>query len=147
MPILNYTTDVPVTRTIAEMEARLLAYGASSIRRDFDDGRPIALHFVITTPAGRQAFRLPVNIPGVRSAIERDATDRPSLRRYLRPDQVQRITWRIAKDWLEAQLAIVDAHMASVDEIMLPYLIVPGGKTLYQAFTEQRALPEGRSER
>jgi hypothetical protein len=49
----------------------------------------------------------------------------------------ERVAWRIAKDWLEAQLAILQSEMVSIDQVMLPYLHVDGDKTLYQAYAER----------
>lgn len=51
------------------------------------------------------------------------------------------------KDWLPAQLALIDAGGAETAEIFMPYLVIqgPGGAlTLYQHFldhAEQYALP------
>jgi hypothetical protein len=47
------------------------------------------------------------------------------------------------KDWLEAQLALIDAQVVEIEQVMLPYLIVDDtGLTLYQRYLEhgRRAL-------
>ena len=46
------------------------------------------------------------------------------------------------KDWVEAQAAIIEAGMVTMEQVMLPYLEVrPDGTTLYQAYlTEGRKL-------
>ena len=52
------------------------------------------------------------------------------------------MAWRILKDWIEAQLAIVQAGLVTIDEVMLPYLRMSADKTLYAVMREQRlALP------
>jgi hypothetical protein len=55
------------------------------------------------------------------------------------------VAWRVVKDWLEANLALVAAQMATIDEVMLPYLHVDGDRTLWQAYREreQAALTAG----
>jgi hypothetical protein len=50
------------------------------------------------------------------------------------------------RDWLEAQLALIAARMATIQEVMLPYLHVGDrGLTLWEEYrqSEQAALPPG----
>jgi hypothetical protein len=46
--------------------------------------------------------------------------------------QAKRVAWRIVKDWVAAQMAIVDAQLADVAEVFLPYAITRTGLTVYQ---------------
>lgn len=49
------------------------------------------------------------------------------------------MAWRIARDWLDAQIALIEAGLASMDEIFLPYAIIGrGGETAYQVMREGR---------
>lgn len=50
------------------------------------------------------------------------------------------VAWRVVKDWLEANLALIAAQMATLDEVMLPYLHVDEGRTLWQAYRERESL-------
>lgn len=43
-----------------------------------------------------------------------------------------RVSWRIVKDWVEAQMAIVEAQLAEVGEVFLPYAVTKKGNTLYK---------------
>jgi len=48
-------------------------------------------------------------------------------------EQALRTSWRIIKDWIEAQLAIVDAELAPMQEVFLQYLVInDSGETLSQ---------------
>jgi hypothetical protein len=38
------------------------------------------------------------------------------------------------KDWVEAQLALVEAQQAQLAEVFLPYAVMRGGQTAFQAF-------------
>jgi hypothetical protein len=49
-------------------------------------------------------------------------------------EQAARIAWRIVKDWVEAQLAIIEAEMASRPEVFLPYAQTNTGETIFQRF-------------
>jgi hypothetical protein len=46
--------------------------------------------------------------------------------------QAQKVAWRIVKDWVEAQMAIVEAQLADMAEVFLPYAITKSGTTLYK---------------
>jgi hypothetical protein len=48
------------------------------------------------------------------------------------------VSWRIIKDWLDAQMAIIDAGQAKATEVFFPYLLQPSGETLYQKFENQQ---------
>lgn len=40
--------------------------------------------------------------------------------------------WRIINDWVEAQLAIIETDMVSLDQVFLPYMSVEPNRSLYQ---------------
>ena len=50
-------------------------------------------------------------------------------------DQAERTGWRNLRDWVLAQMAIIEAGMASVDEVFLPYLTDGHGNTLYTLYS------------
>ena len=59
-------------------------------------------------------------------------------------EQAERVAWRIVKDWVEAQMAILESEMVQMDEIFLPYMIGSTGKTLFEAYkSNQLAIGEG----
>jgi hypothetical protein len=149
---LNYTTAIPATQTAGECQAILAMAGAASVSVRYEDGQPSGLAFTLKTPHGERAFTLPVNIDGVQRVLaqaERDglfATARKRAGTYSSREHATRVAWRVAKDWLEAVLALIAAKMAPIDEVMLGYLVVnDSGKTLYQSYREreQAALEAG----
>lgn len=58
--------------------------------------------------------------------------------RYATEDQARMVAWRVLKDWLEAQLALIDAGIADLAQVMLPWVHVDHGKTLWEAYAEQQ---------
>ncbi len=47
------------------------------------------------------------------------------------------MAWRIIKDWVEAQTAIIQAGMVTLTQVFLPYLeTTPGGPLLYEAYVD-----------
>ena len=142
MPLLNYTSSVPVSRTIPEMHAILLKCRARSISTDYDEGGlPLALSFLVETPLGWRHFRLPINALAVEQVMHKDSAVSPKLKTAA---QAQRVAWRIAKDWLAAQLAIIETEMVTLDQVMLPYMKGDDGQTVYELYVnKQLVLPAG----
>jgi hypothetical protein len=44
--------------------------------------------------------------------------------------QAVRTAWRIVKDWVEAQMALVETQMVTTQQVFLPYAIMKDGRTL-----------------
>lgn len=145
MPLLNYTTEVPAMRTIGAVQALLVEAGARSIQTDYDGvGNPIGLAFMVETIHGPRGFVLPVQSHRVLAVLKKDKKVAP---RYRTPEQAERVAWRIVKDWLEAQLAIIQTEMVTLDQVMLPYMRGHAdGRTIYELYLDQQlALTAGPS--
>lgn len=135
MPILNYTTKVDVYTTIGQIQRNLVDHGAKKILQEYDDqGQITALSFMIDTLTGTRAIRLPADVEAVQNVLanQKVKADRK---------QAERVAWRIVKDWVEAQMAILEAQMVTMDQIFLPYMLDSAGrKTLYEAFCEKKLM-------
>lgn len=143
MPLLNYTTKVPVSRTIGNVQALLVEAGARSISTEYDDvGNPTGMAFVVETAYGVRRFLVPVNTDAVFAVLAREKIQP----QYKTPEHAERVGWRIVKDWLEAQLAIIRTEMVTLDQVMLPYMADESGLTVYELYRDrQLALPAGES--
>lgn len=139
MPILNYTTSIAVEKTMGEITGALARRGVTRISTLFDEnGVAAGLGFTMKTDYGYRDFELPVRTEGVLSAMKSDSKVSKS---QCTPEQAARVAWRIAKDWLEAQSALIDAQLAKLDEVMMPYMIDSKGQTMYSIFvSNQKAL-------
>lgn len=137
MAILNYTTTVPVLRTAGEITTRLAKHGARQVTTRYDNAQPAAIGFSIDTEFGLRGFDLPANPDGVYKALTRDREVPP---RYKTRQQADRVAWRILKDWVEAQLALIEAGLATLDTVMLPYMITNSGRTLAVEYRESAGL-------
>jgi hypothetical protein len=136
---LNYTTQIDPTKTAAECISRLAAHGATAIGMTYDKGFPTGLQFQIMTAHGMQAYALPVNVDGTYNALQKAARARRIPQSKATREQAQRTGWRVIKDWLEAQLALIEAGVADMSEVMLPWMLVDG-QTVYQTFLERNQL-------
>jgi hypothetical protein len=145
VPTLNYTTAVPVSRTTAEMQALLGKSGADAVAIMYEGGKPVGMSFSLATPSGQRSFNLPVDVPAVQKLLS--TQKRTHSRVDARPEQAERVAWRIVKDWLAAQLALIDAQMASLDEVMLPYLVTAPNRTLRDDWRDRLALGPGENDR
>lgn len=129
MAILNYTTKIDHYTTISEIQRCLASRGAQKIIIDNNsEGLPISISFMILWNERPIAFKLPCNFEGVLRAMSRNKKVSKSL---CTNEQALRVGWRIVKVWIEAQMAIVEAEVATMAEVFLPYAISKDGKTLY----------------
>lgn len=127
MPISNYTTKIAPETTIGQISKMLSMFGAKRIITDYHEGEATALQFMLDVKGRMLFFQLPCNADGVLRTLERDRAPR----QYQNPEQARRVAWRIIRDWVEAQVAIVDAGQAAMAEVFLPYAIAQDGQTLY----------------
>lgn len=131
MPLLNYTTKIDADKTAGEISKILRKIGASSVLTDYDPTGEfiIALSFKMRMEGdGREiAFRLPCDWQPVLAVMQ---ADRKVARSQCTQEQAVRVSWRIVKDWVEAQAAIIETKMVSTAVVFLPYAIVKGNLTL-----------------
>lgn len=130
MPILNYTTSVPVDKSVSEIQRALAKAGAESVSVDYANGQVSAIKFVIRLGSVPILFRMPCSVDGVMTALKKARVQR----RQMTAEHAARVAWRIVKDWTLVQLALVEAHQAQLTEVFLPYVVNDNGQTLFQHF-------------
>lgn len=136
MPLANYTTSVEAIKTIGEIQGILVGHGAKSILTNYsDDGTIESLSFIVRIPYGDMPVRLPVDASAVLKVMEQD---RNIPRHYCHHAQAVRVAWRIVKDWVRAQMAILETEMVRMEQIFLPYMVVKDNKTLYEAMVDKK---------
>lgn len=133
--ILNYTTTISADKTVAEIQGMLARAKAQAIMNEYEDGVLSALSFRIPTALGVMTFRLPANIDRVHEIL-RKSTKVP--KRLQTRDQASKVAWRILKDWLKAQLALVEVGMVEIQQVFLPYAQDQQGRTVYENLLEKR---------
>ena len=137
MPIKNYTTKIDVHKTLGEIHGMLASHGARKVMFDYDESGEIsAICFSIMTSLGERGIKLPANVDAAWLVLQKQNVkcDR---------EQAARVAWRIIKDWVDAQMAILETEMVQMDEVFLPYLISNReGNTLYQMYQSNQLLLE-----
>lgn len=136
MAILNYTTSISSEKSAMEIQQKLVKASARAVLSEYESGVLSHISFKIDTKHGEMAFRLPANIDGVLKALQRE----PKVAKAQKTrEQAARVAWRIVKDWVEAQLAIIEADMATLPQVFLPYMQTQQG-TVYECF-ERNGFP------
>jgi hypothetical protein len=136
--IKNYTTKVSEGKTVSEIMQMLAEKGASRVQVEYDEqNRPKALAFMIMVNDVTIPFQLPCNFEGVLNAMVKqykDSWTRSDKRKDAKfLEQSRRCAWRIIKDWVAAQMALIEAEQATLAEVFTPYMKIKG-MTAYQFF-------------
>lgn len=140
MPLKNYTTTIKASKTIGEIQEILAQRGARQIMIDYQDGRANRVCFTIDTPIGLQAVVLPVQPDRVLAVLQRDGIKADYTR-------AENVAWRIAKDWLVDQLAILDTEMVTIDQVLLPYFVDRSGRSMYELYNSGQLMIAGSDSR
>lgn len=137
MAIKNYTSSVSAFVSVGEIQAALATHGATKIMIDYDAGAPAAVTFALPDARhGLQGFRLPAAVDGTLRVFKAQGVKAD-------PKQAERTAWRNIRDWVLAQLALVESCDVPMDQVFLPYLTDNTGRTLYDTYAAGNLLPGG----
>lgn len=146
MNLKNYTSDVPVSRTVARIEEALAEFGATGIMKQYEEGNLTSLSFGVTLPNGRKiSIRLPADANAVfdsmMSEVRRPRSDTEKRIR----DQAGRTAWKLQQDWVEVQLSLIKMQKVDFVQVFLSY-VWDGKTTFYEQLKSKNflALPEAR---
>ena len=120
VPLLNYTTKIPAEQTAAEIMSVLVKKRATGLK------------WRMETANGPMGFSLPINTDAVFEILTRDQVMKTNPAAQMQ--QANRTAWRIIKEWILAQMALIETEMVTVEEVFLPYMLT-GKQTLYQALS------------
>ena len=144
MAIKNYTTTINANNAIGEIQELLSKHGATAIMTEYDDGNVTGLSFKIMTTRGELGIRLPSNTDRVLQVLKKQRKNNNQVKDTF--EQANKVAWRIIKDWVDAQMAILETEMVEMEQIFLPYVLNNRGKTLYQEFKDNQLLLGGEDE-
>ncbi len=139
MPLMNYSTKIAVDRTVSEITAILARHGASQVMQEYDgSGNAVGLKWSLDGPYGRLGYAMPINYEAVYAVLTEEGLvfRRDDDRRQ---EQARRVAWRILKDWIQAQIALLESGMVEMEEIFLPYMLTgESDRTLYKALADSQ---------
>ncbi len=130
MGIKNYSTSIKTEKTAAEIQMLLAKAGARAVMSEYDDnGIMESMAFRVNNVY----FQLPINVDGVYAILKKDRSIPKKFRTY---EQASRTALRNIKDWVDAQISIIQAGQADLVQVFLPYAQDQSGKTLYEAIKD-----------
>lgn len=136
MALKNYTTKVPVVQSINEIQKMLQDHGATSVLTEYEEGtgRIAAVSFRIKIQDHIWDFRMPMQWRLAQKAMIEDG----NRRAINDEDYCFRVAWRITRDWIDVQMALVELKTAELQQIFLPYVVTNDGETVYEKFVKHR---------
>lgn len=144
MNLKNYTSGVPVDKTISRIEQAIARFGASHIAKEYNSSGSVkALQFMLAYEGRQHVVKLPANPQQVFEAMmsEVKKPHRGTKERIL--EQAERTAWKLMQDWIEVQLSLIAMRQADVLQVFLPY-VFDGERTFYEAIKDKgfKLLPE-----
>lgn len=142
MSLKNYTTTIKAEKTINEIQQILAKHKAKAILTEFGDtGSVIAISFKIDTPQGIIGIKLPARQENVLKVLRMQKVKNSAIKAT--NEQAERTAWRNIKDWVDAQMALIETEMVTIDEVFFPYILNNKGQTIYENFKENNKLMLG----
>lgn len=142
--IKNYTSNS--TQTFDKIQKILISHKAKSIMFDYDEaGKIKKLNFLIDIKGVDVAFQLPARVEKVEAIFLQNKKDKAKYqwdrdRVVLSDDERQqsyRTAWANIRDWLDAQMALIDTEQVKLEEVFLPYAVDKQGKTYFEVIDSQ----------
>lgn len=130
MAILNYSSIVDPEQTISEIQKMLSQHGVTAMMTEYDGPQVAAVSFRMTVNGQSMGFKLPCNWRAVLQVFKEKGIPYIKHKDKSMNNQAIRTAWRVIKDWMEAQLALVEINMVTIPQIFLPYAIMKDGRTL-----------------
>ncbi len=142
MAILNYTTTIDAFKSVSEIEYILVQHKAKSIMKNYDNEKIVGLSFLIDNGISQIPVRIPAKTEECLKVLKKQKQENPKKKIIDTQEQAERVAWRILKNWIEVQMALLDMKMVQFEEIFLPYIETGNGQTLYERLEEKRFLLE-----
>lgn len=142
MALLNYTTEKPPEESIGEIQKILSNYNVSAMTTEYEGRNVSAVLFRIDISDIQMNFKLPCNWRAVQVVLKTYNENRKYIRGRIQnradesDEQAIRVAWRVIKDWVEAQMALVDINQATVVQVFLQYAVMKNGRTLAEHVME-----------
>lgn len=144
----NYTSEASEASIFGAIQRCLAQHNVKRVMIDNDSqGRAVAIEFILEVQGHALHYRLPARIENVTRLVRQSlAGAHRSMSDERVAEQAYRTAWANIRDWIEAQMALVDAEMVQVAEVFLPYLVNQNGMTYFEDFEQRLALPPPRAD-
>ncbi len=135
-PLKNYSARL-TTKPLDTIQEQL-SYHATSVQFHYKDGQAIALNFSMQISGREVSFRLPARIHEVEIRMYGKDTKLNETQKK----QAYVTGWANIRDWVSAQIALIETNMVKPEEVFLPYLLNENNLTLFESMEQRQFLLE-----
>lgn len=135
MALKNTYSNTPAENSVRIVEKALVKAGAVGMQYQYDQGRISAVRFVLKMQDRKVGFALPVDWRSFQAVLQRE-----NIGRWRDEDYCYRVAWCCIKDWVLAQLALLETQMVELPQIFLPFAVDKNDVTLYEQVKEGKFL-------
>jgi len=142
MNLKNYTSSVPVERSIMLIEKMLNDAGALSIIKynNPETKEPEALIFSIMIEGKPVLFKLPSKIKQCYDVMIKNYAAKSAIKKTVQENvlaQSKRTAWKLLHDWVAIQVSMIQIQQVEALEVFLPYAWNPNkDQTYFQSVKE-----------
>ncbi len=127
-------------RVLEDIQKMLVKHNARRVEFQYNNGVPIGLTFSMMVQGQELYYSMPARIERVQAVLRQEARTH-TQRSAATYDKARQVAWANIRDFLASQLAMIRIGLVSLEEIMLPYMVVgENDKTLFQAMAERKFL-------
>lgn len=135
--------------TFDKIQQVLAKSGASKIMFDYapdGSGQLEAITFAIRIDGQEVGFRLPAMKDNVFQILYGSIKSFPpkhklhESQRQSYMDQAYKTAWANIRDWIDAQMALVQTRQVELVQVFLPYMLTKDGSTVYQKISKNPGL-------
>lgn len=136
MSLKNYTSNTP--QTFDKIQKVLASHGANKIMFDYENGRPVCISFSINIDGKDIGFKLPSLIENVYEIMYggKDKWGNTKEVTDAKKEQAYRTGWANIRDWIDAQMALVDTRQVQLVQVFLPYAVTKSGDTVFETMVK-----------
>jgi len=120
--IKNYTSQVPVSRSVQRIEDCLIKFGAKNILKIIDNGKITGLAFVVSINGKDFPFKLPARIDKIVKHFQEKSKSMTASAATRAFEQAERTAWRLLHELIEIQMSLIHLEQTEIMEIFMPYI-------------------------
>ncbi|HMT28792.1 MAG TPA: hypothetical protein PKD91_05885 [Bacteroidia bacterium] len=124
MNLKNYTSSIDASRSMDNIESKLVEIGASNINKKYQDKICTGITFLIYDSGliNTTAFHLTAQVSECFDILFKEVKRPKPETRKLILDQANRTAWKILSDWTEIQCSMILLGQAKPLQMFLPFI-------------------------
>lgn len=144
MALKNYTSNSK--NTFNNIQKILVEHKAKQVFFEYNDaGKIKTIAFSLEIAGVLRSFLLPARVENVEQIFLDNKKPKYDWQKAAplttqEKEQAYRTAWANIRDWLDAQMALIDTEQVKIEEVFLPYLATGKGRTLFDDYNEQKLL-------